>query len=395
MPFATNGNVRLFWKQDGANTRPALLLLTSILASNAVWDRLVPFLTDHFRVIRMDPRGHGASSAPSGDYTLAELAADAWAVIDAAEVDRALVCGLALGGLTAMQMGADRPNRLTGLVVANCSVSIDRDLWNDRIVQARQQGLRGLVTAALESWIDPKQRESMEQWIDPLEQTMLANPLNGYCGCAAAIRDMQLVDAIRHLRVPLLVISATGDRATSYSMKGQRLVELVPDATEVQVAGGHLACIENPGAFATGIGGFYDRLRPGGLGLDPARNGERIRREVLGDAWVDQSVASRDEWTADYQSYATDVAWHTVWGREGLDYRTRRLLVLAITAAMGRWEEFRLHVRSGLQQGSLTVQDVKEANLQAGLYAGVPVANTAFAECRRLFREMGIAARDC
>jgi 3-oxoadipate enol-lactonase/4-carboxymuconolactone decarboxylase len=107
---------------------------------------------------------------------------------------------------------------------------------------------------------------------------------------------------------------------------------------------------------------------------------------------VDRSIANRDAWIADYQDYATEVAWHTIWGREGLDYRTRRLLVLALTAALGRWEEFRLHVRSGIERGSLTIQDVKEVSLQAGLYAGVPVANTAFAECAALFREMGLTA---
>jgi 3-oxoadipate enol-lactonase/4-carboxymuconolactone decarboxylase len=131
-------------------------------------------------------------------------------------------------------------------------------------------------------------------------------------------------------------------------------------------------------------------MQADGAGLDPARNGERVRREVLGNAWVDRSIAARDGWICDYQDYATEVAWHTIWGRKGLDYRTRRLLVLALTAALGRWEEFRFHVRLGIERGSLTVQDVKEVSLQAGLYAGVPVSNTAFNEARAIFADLGI-----
>jgi 3-oxoadipate enol-lactonase/4-carboxymuconolactone decarboxylase len=395
MPITNSQGVRLFWKQDGADARPALLLLNSILTDHSLWDHLVPFLVDHFRVIRMDMRGQGASDAPGGDYTLAELASDAWAVLDAAGVEQALLCGLSLGGLTALQMASERPERLTGIAVASCSITVQRDLWHDRIVDARQNGMRELAATTLDIWLDPDRGKRIMRWIDPLRRVMATSLVDGYCGCAAAIRDMELATVVQRIDVPTLVIGGNCDRGTSYSPKGLRIAQLVPGASEVHIAGGYLACIESPGAFAIALGRFFDQLRPHGLGLDPSRNGERVRREVLGDAWVDGSLAARDEWIADYQDYATEVAWHTIWGREGLDYRSRRLLVLAITAALGRWEEFRLHVRSGIEQGALTVQDVKEASLQAGLYAGVPVANTAFAECREIFRDMGISAGDC
>lgn len=393
MPFATNGNVRLYWRQDGRDGMPPVLLLHPILTDHTAWDRVVPLLTDHFRVIRMDLRGHGASPAVEGDFSLADLAADAWSVLSDAGIDRALICGVSLGGLIGLQMASSDPERLIGLAVANCAINADRALWHDRITDARERGLVGIVPAALESWIDRDAKASSVGWIDAIRRVMLATTVEGYCGCAAAIRDMDLDAAARHISVPTLVINATTDRGTPYSPAGHRIADLVPGATESLVPGGFLACLESPGAFATALGRFFDRLRSDGAGVDPSRNGERVRREVLGDAWVDRSIANRDGWIADYQDYATEVAWHTIWGREGLDYRTRRLLVLTVTATLGRWEEFRLHVRSGIERGSLTVQDVKEVILQAGLYAGVPVANTAFSECATLFREMGIAAR--
>ena len=92
--------------------------------------------------------------------------------------------------------------------------------------------------------------------------------------------------------------------------------------------------------------------------------------------WTDRCMAATD-FTRDFQQMITRYAWGTVWARPGLDPRTRRLLVVAMTAALGRWEEFRLHVRAGLAHG-LEPSDLKEALLQVAIYAGVPAANTAF-----------------
>jgi len=98
---------------------------------------------------------------------------------------------------------------------------------------------------------------------------------------------------------------------------------------------------------------------------------------VLGDAHVDRATATTTEFTRDFQQLITTYAWGAVWTRPGLDVRTRRLLVLAVTAALGRWEEFRLHVRTGLAS-ELEPADLKEVLLQLAIYAGVPAANTAF-----------------
>jgi 3-oxoadipate enol-lactonase / 4-carboxymuconolactone decarboxylase len=116
--------------------------------------------------------------------------------------------------------------------------------------------------------------------------------------------------------------------------------------------------------------------------------GLRIRRAVLGDAWVDKTLANRSDFNAEFQEMITRHAWNDIWGRPGLDHRTRRLLVLATTVALGRWEEFRLHVRAGLEQGGITADELKETLLQSAIYAGVPAANTAFAEAAAIVREV-------
>lgn len=139
------------------------------------------------------------------------------------------------------------------------------------------------------------------------------------------------------------------------------------------------------------------------------------RRAILGDAWVDKSVANATAFSADFQNFITRYAWHEVWGRPGLEPKTRRVIVLAITCALGRWEEFELHLRASLTGGNavgpqseaalplaaalppgqpdtrLTPEEVKEVLMQAAIYAGVPAANTGMAIAAKLLRELGEA----
>ena len=111
------------------------------------------------------------------------------------------------------------------------------------------------------------------------------------------------------------------------------------------------------------------------------------RREILGDAWVDRSLANRTAFNGPFQEMITRIAWNEIWTRPGLDDRIRRLLVVAITASLGRWEEFALHVRTGLDAQGFTQDELREVLMQTAIYAGVPAANTAFAEAGKIIKE--------
>jgi 4-carboxymuconolactone decarboxylase len=116
--------------------------------------------------------------------------------------------------------------------------------------------------------------------------------------------------------------------------------------------------------------------------------GMNVRRKVLGDAHVDRANAKLNPVNSEFQDLITRYAWGEIWTRPGLDHRTRRLLVLTATGAMGRWEEFRLHVRAGLE-GGLAVADIKETLLQLAIYAGVPAANTGFHILQEVMEQLG------
>ena len=119
------------------------------------------------------------------------------------------------------------------------------------------------------------------------------------------------------------------------------------------------------------------------------------RRRVLGDAWVDKSLARRDEFNGEFQDLITRYAWHEIWGRPALGDRARRLMVLSTLIALKAYEEFALHVRAGLNgppESRLTPDDIKEVILQAAIYCGVPAANQAFSVAHEILRELGLTA---
>lgn len=120
--------------------------------------------------------------------------------------------------------------------------------------------------------------------------------------------------------------------------------------------------------------------------------GMRNRRAAMSDPFVDRAIGQSHAFNADFQNFITRYAWHGVWGRPGLDWKSRRLIVLAITSALGRWEEFDGHLRGALTPGcagALTPDEVREALIQFAIYAGVPAANTAFARAATILRELG------
>jgi 4-carboxymuconolactone decarboxylase len=118
-----------------------------------------------------------------------------------------------------------------------------------------------------------------------------------------------------------------------------------------------------------------------------ALNGEKNRRKVLGDAHVNRSQGSRTEFNGEWVDFITRYAWGDIWDRPGLDYQKRSVIVLSVTTALGRWEEFRIHVKGAIHNG-LTKEEIKEVLMQCAVYAGVPAANTAFHEAQKVFDEI-------
>ena len=374
MPFATIHNTRVFYRLQGNSGRPVLILSHSISTDHAMWDLQVADLLPYFQVLRYDTRGHGASEVTAGEYSIQMLGKDVLALADALDIPKFAFCGLSLGGAIGQWIAAHAPERVTHLVLANTSPQfVPRANWETRIATVVKGGMPAVVDVAMQRFFSPETLAKRNPHVASTRSVFLGTDPVGYLGCCAALRDMNHGDLIKQIKVPTLVISGDRDVATPWSGHGERLAQEIPGAKAVHLAAAHLSNIERPHLFNTALLEF---LLPKASD-DALQTGFEIRRAVLGEAHVDKAIAGTTEFTSEFQELITRYAWGTIWSRPGLDYRTRRLLVLAITASLGRWEEFALHVRAGLAS-DLDLCDLKEVLLQTAVYAGVPAANTGF-----------------
>jgi 3-oxoadipate enol-lactonase / 4-carboxymuconolactone decarboxylase len=386
LPFVTVNDVRLYYRLEGKPGAPLFMLSHSIGADHGMWAPQVGALLPYFQILRYDTRGHGASDAPRGDYSIETLARDALGIADALEVGKFAFCGLSLGGMIGQWLGMHASDRLSALVLANTSPMLGpASNWDTRKKLVLEGGMAAIVDMAMQRFFSPAAWVSEDAHAHSVKNVLLSTNPIGYAGCCMAIREMDHTAGLRKIRVPTLIIAGDRDVSTPWEGHGEILEREIPGARSVRLPAAHLSNIERPHSFNLALLDFL--LSPQEC-ADPLTAGFDKRRAVLGEAYVDAAMSAANDFTRDFQELITRYAWGTIWTRPGLPRRVRRLLVLAIAATQGRWEEFRLHLRSGLEH-ELEPCDVKEALLQTAIYAGVPAANTGFAVSREELQRAG------
>lgn len=254
----TDDGVGLAWSQTGPVGAPALLLCNSIGSTRRMWRPQIEALKDRLRVIGFDARGHGQSDAPAGEYRMASLARDAVAVLDAAGVERAHVCGLSLGGVVAQQMALDHGGRVDRLILANTASRIGTaESWTARIALVREQGMAGLADVALGRFFGAAFMAAHSDAVAPIRADLLACSPVGYAGACAALRDADLTEAIAAIAKPTLVIGGTADISTPPSST-QAIADAIPGARHVVLEAAHLSNLEQPDAFTALLEDFLE-----------------------------------------------------------------------------------------------------------------------------------------
>src|SRR5215813_14245012 len=148
MPFLSVNGTKLFYRLEGKEKLPALVLSHSLGCDHEMWAPQMPDLLEHFQVLRYDTRGHGASAAPSGDYTLDDLGNDALALADSLNVRSFAWCGLSMGGAIGQWIALKTPERLSSLVLANTAPRFGTpELWDARMKAVREGGMQAIVDA--------------------------------------------------------------------------------------------------------------------------------------------------------------------------------------------------------------------------------------------------------
>ncbi len=240
---------RIDYSIAGAPTAPVLLFINSIATTRELWARQVPRLAKSFRVITYDARGHGFSQVTAGDYTIEQLGRDALAVLDDAGAETAHVCGISLGGITAMWMGVHAPRRVSSLVVANTAARIGSvEMWSERIAFVKQQGMATLADLTMPRWFTEGFRAREPHTIEQFRSMIAACSQDGYLRCCAALRDEDLREAIGGIRCPVLCIAGNSDPATPPEAL-QFIHERIPGSTLVRLDAAHLTNVEQHERF--------------------------------------------------------------------------------------------------------------------------------------------------
>ena len=254
--YADSGGVRLAYDVNGPAGAPPLLLVNSIGATRDVlWRRQVPELAGRFRVITYDTRGHGESEVPPGDYSLDDLGQDAVAVLDALDIDTAHVCGISMGGITALWLGVYAPSRVRSLVVANTAARIGSiQSWTDRVALVESEGMAGVARQAMPKWFTQAFREREPATVDAFRRMVESIAVPGYLGCCAALRTGDVRDAIATIAVPTVAIAGSEDALTPPAALAF-IHEQIRGSQLVTLPCSHISNAELPAEFNAAVAG--------------------------------------------------------------------------------------------------------------------------------------------
>lgn len=258
MPFTSVAGARLYWKLEGEGDAPALVLLNSIGTDMDLWDPLLPVLRARFTLLRIDTRGHGASTADPGDFSMPLLASDVLTVAQDAGIERFAAAGVSLGGMIAMELALTRPEQVQKLALICTSATMDASSWNDRAAKVRADGMAVIAELAMGRFLSPEFRKEQPALYRTIERQLLAMDPQGYAGCAAAIRDMDLAARLPGIECPTLVVTGTRDNSTPFEGHGEQLLAAMPGASHIAIDAAHLAPLEAPEALAAALIPFLE-----------------------------------------------------------------------------------------------------------------------------------------
>lgn len=247
---------------EGDATKPCLMISDPLATNLHVWDRQMPALLAHFRVVRYDSRGHGESVADAGPYAIEQLGGDALAILDRLGIARAHWLGLSKGGMVGLWILAHAPGRIDRAVLANTAAAIPGpNLWNRRIAAARATGMDGVAAVIAERWFTKSFRDRHRDEVAAILAMVRATPLQGYIATCSALRDMDLRAAIRTIAAPVLVIVGRHDPSTPPEM-GEAIARAIKGAKLVTLEASHISNIEDPDNFSRAVIDFLTAAEP-------------------------------------------------------------------------------------------------------------------------------------
>lgn len=255
--------INVTYKFDGPADAPVVMLSNSLMSNHTMWDPQMAVLTESFRVLRYDTRGHGDTDAPQGPYSIKLLAEDVIALLDTLGIQKVHFAGLSMGGMIAQYLGAHFPDRIHSLLLCDTASEMPTlAMWNDRISTAQEGGISALLDGTLQRWFTAPFLENDKEAVEKIAQMIRTTDTGGYIGCASAVRDMSQTSILAKITAPTIIIVGEDDPACTVAqskvlqehIKGSKLVVLKSAA--------HLSNIEQTAKFNDAMMDFLKPAAP-------------------------------------------------------------------------------------------------------------------------------------
>lgn len=250
--------LRLNVVDEGRRDAQVVVLSHSLAANLTMWAPQAQALSQDYRVIRYDTRGHGASDVPTGAYNFAQLTADVITLLDSLGITRAHFVGLSLGGMTALGLALEYSTRIASICAANCTAQAPvgaEAMWDERINSAHRHGMAALVEPTVKRWFTANMLSTRADEVEPVRRMIATTPVAGYAGCGAALKTLAYRERLAELRLPALFIAGAQDPAVPVAA----MVDMhtrVPGSRLLELPAAHLSNLECAPAFNTALRDF-------------------------------------------------------------------------------------------------------------------------------------------
>ena len=261
MKIHTN-HIDIHYDIAGNPNGPWLTLSHSLACNLHMWDDQMDVLTQQYRVLRFDTRGHGHSSAPAGDYTLDQMADDVKGLFDALGITRTHWVGLSMGGMIGQTFALKYPGVFHSLVLADTTSRRPPNaaqMWGERITAARAGGLAGVLDSTRARWFSAPYKASATEVMTRIGAQILSTPVDGFAGACAAIAKVNTLDRLKEITYPVFIIVGEEDHGTPPEM-ARAIHENLPGSELLVIpSAAHLSNVEQAEVFTGALMGFLAR----------------------------------------------------------------------------------------------------------------------------------------
>ena len=256
MPMIDADGCLLNVSVEGRDGGPTLMLSNSLGTALQMWEPQMAALTKLFRVVRYDRRGHGKSGVPPGPYAMERFGKDVIAILDDLNIEKVHWCGLSMGGMVGQWLGANAPQRIDRLILANTSCYYpDPTNWNNRIKAVTAGGIASVADAVIAGWLTADFRERSPQIAQRMKDMLIASPMQGYIACCEALRTLDQRELLPRIKASTLVIAGRKDMATPVEV-GEYIRAHIPGASMTLLDAAHISNVEQPHEFTEAVVGF-------------------------------------------------------------------------------------------------------------------------------------------